>query len=76
MYGPECAGCGETDEVTLTLDHVYGDGAEHRRQRKRSQHGIYLDALDADDPLQFRILCMNCQFRAKAGKRLPHDRRR
>src|SRR5262252_4538483 len=30
-YGGECACCGETEPVFLTLDHVNGDGAAHRR---------------------------------------------
>src|ERR1019366_4483037 len=31
-YGGKCACCGETERIFLTIDHIGGGGAEHRRQ--------------------------------------------
>ncbi len=73
MYGHCCAGCGESERAVLTLDHVLGDGAEHRRLRKRHNHRVLRDALRENDPSRYRILCMNCQFRVRAGIPLPKD---
>lgn len=33
-YGNMCACCGETEEVFLGIDHINGDGAEHRKTVK------------------------------------------
>jgi hypothetical protein len=68
-YGGECACCGETVLVFLTIDHVDGDGAEHRREmaaecngNKYSQAGArtYRWLRDHDFPPGFQVLCMNC----------------
>ena len=60
LYGDTCTLCGFTDARALTLDHVLNDGAEERRTIK--QGGIYRRALEEYRPLEYRTLCMNCQF--------------
>jgi hypothetical protein len=60
LYGGFCYCCGETFEPFLTLDHVRGDGKQHRKNNNNSR--IYLDALKIKDIDRFQILCMNCNF--------------
>lgn len=60
MYGRTCVVCGFSDVRALTLDHIYGDGNEERRQV--GETGVYRLALQDYAPDRYRILCMNCQF--------------
>lgn len=67
-YGGRCAVCAESALRVLTLDHINGDGAAHRRELRRKRKGtiqpyyeIYLllkkgKQIDWD----IQILCFNC----------------
>lgn len=59
-YGKACAWCGFGDWRALTIDHVDGDGAEHRK--KVISANLYRWLIKNNFPPGFRILCMNCQF--------------
>lgn len=61
-YGHRCACCGESNSVFLTLDHVLGNGAEHKRERKRlSEPGdLYQWAEARNFPDNLQLLCWNC----------------
>jgi hypothetical protein len=67
MYGDKCVICGFTDKRALTLDHINGDGNIERR--KLSERGVYRDATMNYQPGKYRILCMNCQFITREGKK-------
>ena len=56
-YGGKCTCCGETGHQFLTLDHINGDGAAHRKQI-----GCNLAAWLRRNgwPKGFRVLCWNC----------------
>jgi hypothetical protein len=69
-YGRVCVGCGETDEATLTIDHIKGGGNAHRKKIGKE---FYKWLVDQGFPKDFRTLCMSCQFRAKYGHALPLD---
>lgn len=60
LYGDECAVCGFTDKRALTLDHINQNGNEERRLL--GERGVYYRAIKTHLPLEYRILCMNCQF--------------
>lgn len=70
--GPVCVCCGETCESMLTIDHINGDGAEHRKllakdksyASGRSGLGDYLyrDLRDRGFPEGFQVLCYNCNI--------------
>jgi hypothetical protein len=68
-YGTVCP-CGEADPVVLTLDHVNDDGVHHRRETNARGFSFYIwlrkNGYPNDPPL--RVLCMNCQYRKRAGK--------
>jgi hypothetical protein len=70
-YGGECACCGETELVFLTIDHIDDNGAEHRREMaaergngttEYSQAGArtYRWLRDNGFPQGFQVLCANC----------------
>jgi glucan-binding YG repeat protein len=56
-----CARCGFDDIRAISLDHVNGDGAAHRRQFKDSW-AVFRWIKKNGYPEGFQVLCMNCQF--------------
>ena len=58
-YGNKCAVCGESRQPCLSIDHINGDGKEHRKHK--SSLRILQDVL-GDESGRFQILCMNCQW--------------
>lgn len=81
IYGGQCACCGETNPLFLSLDHIARDGAEHRKryagQNSRSRAGngarVMRDAIRQPDKTRFRILCFNCNLgRERNGGICPH----
>lgn len=78
-YGSKCACCNEEAIEFLTLDHVNGDGAEHRRRLaqergvKKIRHDtIYREVRRNGYPDTFRVLCMNCNFSYGIHGYCPH----
>ena len=67
-YGGECTCCGATYWNHLELDHIHGDGAEHRRQwlgdrKYGAQHAIFRWLRDHNYPKgDFQVLCRSCNF--------------
>lgn len=61
-YGGDCNLCHIVDREVLTLDHVMNNGAEHRRQVPISQ--MYSWVVKNNFPLDFRVLCFNCNHKA------------
>lgn len=63
-YGSSCACCGTTDD--LSVDHVNGDGREHR---KTMRGDIYLWLIQNGLPDGFQILCSPCSTSKSTGPR-------
>jgi len=59
--GGVCAVCGEGDARVLEVDHVNGDGAEHRAQHVWSQ-SYYKEILAQANSGAYRLLCSCCHF--------------
>ncbi len=57
-YGGACQLCGESAMPFLSIDHVGGGGAEHRR-RVGGGH-VWGDIIRAGYPAGLRCLCFNC----------------
>jgi ribosomal protein L37E len=74
VYGHKCALCGFEDKRALTLDHIKNNGAQERAEF--GERGVYRRALKPENYLEYRILCMNCQFiaRHQAGRQNQHKR--
>ena len=75
-YGRKCTCCGEAEKGFLTIDHVNGDGAAHRREVNGSNYNgsmVYRQIVAQGFPDTFQLLCFNCNLgRAKNGGVCPH----
>ena len=74
-YGNRCECCGETERVFLTIDHIDGNGAQHRRETGKMDiaYWLYMNGM----PEGFRILCYNCNAgRYRNGGTCPHEAKR
>ena len=72
-YGSECACCGITEEVFLTIDHIDNNGSAHRREIGPKSGGVAIYGwLEHNDyPEGFQVLCHNCNY-AKYRGVCPH----
>jgi len=67
IYGGRCVECGEREPLFLTIDHVAGDGAAHRREVGAGPR--FYKWLERENyPSGFQVLCMNCNWK-KGTKR-------
>ena len=68
--GWKCACCGELERSFLTIDHMQNNGSQLRRE---GVHGhstqFYRWLKKSNYPIDFQVLCMNCQF----GKRMNNN---
>lgn len=74
-YGGKCECCGEDNIGFLTIDHINGDGKEHRNSLGSPGSHFYKRLIDCgfpkDPPL--RVLCYNCNCgRYTHGGICPH----
>ncbi len=69
-YGGKCECCGETTIQFLGIDHINGDGAEHRR--KIGKGPIYFWLKRNNYPPGFRVLCHNCNLSIGFYGYCPH----
>lgn len=69
-----CACCGETEVRFLTIDHINGDGSEHRKTSKCGTGSVFYRWLKREGmPEGYQVLCYNCNnARAWHGK-CPHQ---
>lgn len=69
---PKCACCGEPRIEFLELDHINGDGGEHRKQM--GSWGIYRWLAKHNyPPLALRVLCSNCNRSLGCYGYCPHQ---
>jgi hypothetical protein len=61
-YGRECACCGEIEMLFLSIDHINGDGAIHRKEIGKSPDALYRWIVKNNFPDTFEILCRNCNW--------------
>jgi hypothetical protein len=71
-YGNACECCGCTEPTFLTIDHVDGGGAQHRRETK--MNNIHFWLVKNNFPAGFRPLCWNCNLARGWYKTCPHQR--
>lgn len=75
VYGHSCKCCGEDHDDFLAIDHIYEDGAAHRKKIGPSR--IYRWLIKNNFPGGFQVLCFNCNWaksRVRGG--CPHERER
>lgn len=68
-YGRACVCCGEKEDAFLTIDHIDGKGAEHRRM---SGKRLYRWLRKHGFPSGFRTLCANCNLAMGIYGQCPH----
>lgn len=71
--GCRCTCCGETHMEFLTLDHIDGNGRQHREEVKARGNHFYAWAKANKFPPGFRVLCMNCNFALGHCGYCPHQ---
>lgn len=69
---PNCACCSEKRLEFLSIDHIGGGGAKHRRAMKSSS--IYVWLKKYNYPKGFRVLCFNCNISIGIWGYCPHHR--
>jgi hypothetical protein len=74
-YGGSCVCCGESEIRFLTIDHVDGDGASHRRATSTKGGPQFYRWLRKNNyPGGFQLLCWNCNAgRYFNGGICPHQ---
>lgn len=74
--GYVCRCCGESNPLFLTLDHIYNDGAKHRREIRNRSTGTWTmyGWLKANNyPSIMQVLCYNCNMGKARNKGIcPH----
>jgi len=76
-YGNKCACCNEFRKEFLTVDHINGDGAEHRKILGKAQSrgtNFYRWIIRNNFPDNLRILCMNCNWSLGQLGYCPHTK--
>jgi len=61
-YGGRCACCGFDHPWYLTLDHINGDGGEHRTNGNGAGYAFYRDAIKDFNPSRLQVLCFACNL--------------
>ena len=75
-YGNQCVCCGETEIVFLTIDHIFNDGHNHRKELPKP-HGVgFYNKLKKEGypKDRFQLLCMNCNFAKQIAGVCPHNK--
>lgn len=73
-YGSQCACCGESNILFLTLDHVHGNGHEERRRgfgKDKNRFRSYL--IKHNFPADYQLLCWNCNCTKGIYGECPHQ---
>ena len=72
-YGPACACCGEGQFEFMAIDHIEGNGRQHRMALGVSAGaGFYAWLKREGYPDGFRVLCHNCNMAAGFYGKCPH----
>jgi hypothetical protein len=74
-YGDKCTCCGETEPRFLTIDHIHGDGKQHRAEV--GIRGVYKSIRDQGFPKdKYQLLCCNCNWAKGIFGICPHESKR
>ena len=62
LLGGKCKHCGEKDSRVLQIDHVYGDGAQERREGLTRMQ-LYRNI--EKNTKRYQLLCANCNWKKR-----------
>ena len=72
--GGRCVCCCEDRLEFLHVDHVKGDGAEHRTNLKKMHRTLWTDLEESGYPKdRFQLLCANCNLAKRKNLYCPHQ---
>ena len=72
-YGTSCACCREHNEEFLAIDHIHGNGRQHRLSIKKNGGGFYVWLRHNGYPSGYRTLCHNCNWSYGIRGYCPHQ---
>ena len=79
FFGP-CACCGESTREFLSVDHINGNGGEHRRKEGRAARGfeilktLRMAGWPEESKKEYRLLCHNCNQAIGHFGYCPHQK--
>jgi hypothetical protein len=62
LLGNACVCCGDTYEPYLQIDHVDGDGKDHRKELRHGTQALYRWVIQNPATDRVQILCANCHL--------------
>ena len=74
-YGNKCVCCGETIREFLGIDHINGNGKQHRKITGMGEN-FYRWVVKNGFPKDLQILCYNCNITKMHYGSCPHQKRR
>lgn len=76
-YGGKCVCCGETEFVFLAMDHIEGNGNQHRLAVSGHKNALRMSWFIRNNfPSEFQILCHNCNMAKSICGICPHQKDR
>jgi hypothetical protein len=69
-YGGKCSCCGEIEQKFLSIDHINGGGAKHKRDIEAD---LYAWLKANNYPPGFQVLCFNCNLAKGFYGVCPHQ---
>lgn len=76
LFDSICSCCLNSDEYSLSIDHIKLDGSARRSLGERSGVDIYRKIVNGSVPLHdFRLLCFNCNYSASKGNGICYHKR-
>lgn len=70
----KCQYCNQNDIDVLSIDHVNGDGAEHRKKiNSKGGNNFHRWLKKNNFPDGFQILCFNCNFKKRNQELKPNN---
>lgn len=78
IYGGKCTCCAEKQIEFLSIDHIDGTGAKHRKEMGLTCGNNFYHWLKNNDYPKdnFQILCFNCNFAKHAFGTCPHQKKK
>ncbi len=74
-YGGKCACCGNDNIDVLTIDHINGGGSKHLLDIGiKGGKPFYLWIIRNNFPIEFQVLCYNCNCARAFYTTCPHQR--
>ncbi len=73
-FGGKCVCCGEAEVTFLAIDHIDGNGAQHRKEIGHTN--LYRWIVKNNFPEGFQILCRNCNWGKFVRGICPHQTER